>query len=131
MTQRDASVMRVLTMQHLKGAIDWPFVVVFAFLSCLLIALKQPSSFCLGQQAKEINAAMLGFKTTGTLSQLFLPRTLQLEAQGKGANPFADGGASDAGQRPQAKAASEERLGSWGEGCKQRVPWEQRGNIRA
>jgi hypothetical protein len=47
MRQRDALVIRVLTMQYLKGAIDRPFVVVFAFPSCLLIALKQPSSFCL------------------------------------------------------------------------------------
>jgi hypothetical protein len=50
------------------------------------------------QQAKEIDAAMFEVNT-GTLSQLFLPRTLQLETQGKGACPLADRGASGAGAK--------------------------------
>jgi hypothetical protein len=46
-----------------------------------------------GQQVRDIDAAMLGFKT-GSLSQLFLPRTLQSETSSKGDHPSKGGGSS-------------------------------------
>jgi hypothetical protein len=47
----------------------------------------------MGQQVRDIEAAMSGFKT-GSLSQLFLPRMLRAETPGRGAHPSKDGGAS-------------------------------------
>ena len=49
-----------------------------------------------GQQVRDIEAAMSGFKT-GSLSQLFPPRTLQTESQSKGDHPSKGGGSSGAG----------------------------------
>ena len=53
-----------------------------------------------GQQVRDIDAAMSGFKT-GSLSRLFLPRTLQVETSSKGAHPSRDGGAAGAGGTKQ------------------------------
>jgi hypothetical protein len=50
-----------------------------------------------GQQVRDIDAAMSGFKT-GALSQLFLPRTLKGETPAK-AHPSKDGGAAGSGTK--------------------------------
>ena len=59
-----------------------------------------------GQQVRDIEAAMSGFKT-GSLSQLFLPRTLQAEAPNKGDHPSKDGG-SGGGAKQKGKPKGEE-----------------------
>jgi hypothetical protein len=53
-----------------------------------------------GQQVRDIDAAMSGFKT-GSLSQPFLPRTLQSETSSKGDHPSKGGGSSKTGGRRQ------------------------------
>ena len=53
-----------------------------------------------GQQVRDIEAAMSGFKT-GSLSQLFLPRTLQSEPLSRGDHPSKGGGSSKTGGTKQ------------------------------
>ena len=63
-----------------------------------------------GQQVRDIDAAMSGFKT-GSLSQLFLPRTLQAEPSNRGDHPSKGGGSSKTGgtkQRGTSKSEKEE-----------------------
>ena len=63
-----------------------------------------------GQQVRDIDAAMSGFKT-GSLSQLFLPRTLQAEPWNRGDHPSKGGGSSKTGgtkQRGTSKSEKEE-----------------------
>ena len=49
-----------------------------------------------GQQVRDIEAAMSGFKT-GSLSQLFLPRTLRADPDSRTQNAMTDGGATGTG----------------------------------
>jgi hypothetical protein len=59
--------------------------------------IKRAKRSLKGQQVREINPAMRGFKT-GSLSHLFLPRTLQEGGTPtKDAHPSTDGGAKGAG----------------------------------
>ena len=71
-----------------------------------------------GQQVREINAAMMGFKT-GSLSHLFLPRTLQ-GTPAKDAHPSTDGGAKGAGGGRKSRAESKAE-----EGAKGKTPPEE------
>jgi hypothetical protein len=53
-----------------------------------------------GQQVRDADAAMSGFKT-GSLTQLFLPCTLQSETSSKGDHPSKGGGSSKTGETRQ------------------------------
>ena len=59
------------------------------------------------QQVRDIDAAMSGFKT-GSLSQLFLPRTLRAATSGKDAQPLTGGAGGTADKKPKGSSKGEE-----------------------
>ena len=65
-----------------------------------------------GQQVREIDAAMIGFKT-GSLSHLFLPRTLQGHPS-KDAHPSTDGGAKGTGRDKKSRGEPKGEEGAKG-----------------
>jgi hypothetical protein len=81
--------------------------------------IKRAKKSLKGQQVREIEAAMTGFKT-GSLSHLFLPQTLQGGTPAKDAHPSTDGGAKCAGGGRGTKAESQGE-----EGAKEKTPPEE------
>jgi hypothetical protein len=86
--------------------------------------IKQAKRSLKGQQVREINAAMMRFKT-GSLSHVFLSRTLQ-GTPAKDAHPSTDGGAKGAGGGKKTRAESKGSKGEEGaKGAKGKTPPEE------
>jgi hypothetical protein len=81
--------------------------------------IKKARKSLKGQQVREINAAMIGFKT-GSLSHLFLPRTLQGGTPVKDTHPSTDGGAKGTGGGRKTKTELQAE-----EGAKEKTPPEE------